>query len=308
VFAVAYLGYTTFSLPLNTVAHFVVAALFLINPISFLTQGAQQLAPGMASLRHLERIGLDIELEIEDATAGRARPAELPSMWQRLRAADVRFRYPAEAEQGYELGPIDLDIYRGEMVFLTGGNGSGKSTLLLLLCGLLRPSAGRLLIDGHAVSDDMIRYRARFAGVFGDCFLFPHVLDGTGQCLPDSRIKEHLQWLGLGNKVHSNQGELSTLALSTGQRKRIALLQCYAEDREICFFDEWAADQDTQFREYFYCVLLPRLKQMGKTLLVISHDDRYFHVADRIIKLEGGRIIDDSLGHVAQMTSTSSAH
>lgn len=293
IFTVAYLGYARFSLPSNTVAHFVIAALFLISPITFLTQCAQQSAAGMASLRNLERIGLDLESEFEASARRRIPPAPAMEAWQHIRADGVRYCYPAEEESGYELGPINLDIHRGEVVFLTGGNGSGKSTLLLLLCGLLRPSAGCLLIDDRAVNENLGLYRSLFGGVFGDSFLFSHVLDATGQFLPDSKIQEYLQWLGLGNKVRSSQGKLSRLSLSTGQRKRLALLQCYAQDREICFFDEWAADQDTQFREHFYCVLLPQLKELGKTLLVISHDDRYFHVADRIIKLEGGRIIDD---------------
>lgn len=96
----------------------------------------------------------------------------------------------------------------------------------------------------------------------------------------------------MGAHVQVNQGELSKLTLSTGQRKRLALLQCYAEDREIFFFDEWAADQDAHFRDYFYRTLLPELKARGKTVIAISHDDRYFNVADRVVKLEGGKIVE----------------
>jgi putative ATP-binding cassette transporter len=180
------------------------------------------------------------------------------------------------------------------MVFFIGGNGSGKSTLLLLLCGLLRPSTGRLLIEGRAVQDELPRYRSRFGGVFGDFFLFPHVLDAVGQCLSDSQVDELLLRLKLHKEVQARQGKLSKLSLSTGQRKRLALLQCYAEDREICFFDEWAADQDAHSREHFYYVLLPELKRLGKTVLVVSHDDRYFHVADHIVKLDGGLVISDT--------------
>jgi len=103
-----------------------------------------------------------------------------------------------------------------------------------------------------------------------------------------------LDSLGLGSVVSVENGELSKITLSTGQRKRLALLQCYAEDREIFFFDEWAADQDVHFRDYFYCTLLPELKAKGKTVVAISHDDRYFHVADRVIKLDAGQIASDT--------------
>jgi ABC-type siderophore export system fused ATPase/permease subunit len=129
--------------------------------------------------------------------------------------------------------------------------------------------------------------------VFGDFHLFSHVLDRSGHTPPDRQIEDWLRKLQLNSQVQVLQGVLSKLTLSTGQRKRLALLQCYAEDREICFFDEWAADQDVHFREHFYYELLPELKRRGKTLIVISHDDRYFHVADRIVKLEDGLVVTD---------------
>jgi putative ATP-binding cassette transporter len=177
------------------------------------------------------------------------------------------------------------------MIFIVGGNGSGKSTLLLMLCGLLAPNSGGILIDGCL--ENASSYRTRFAGVFGDCHLFLDVLGPAGECLSDEEIQALLRQMYLDSRVQVQGGTLSTVTLSTGQRKRLALLQCYAEDREIYFFDEWAADQDPQFREHFYQVLLPDLRRRGKTVLVISHDDRYFHVADRIVKLEAGLIVSD---------------
>jgi putative ATP-binding cassette transporter len=88
-------------------------------------------------------------------------------------------------------------------------------------------------------------------------------------------------------------GVLSTVDLSQGQRKRLALMTAYLEDRPIYLFDEWAADQDPVFKEVFYLALLPELKARGKTVIVISHDDHYFHVADRILKLDYGKIESD---------------
>jgi putative ATP-binding cassette transporter len=184
-----------------------------------------------------------------------------------------------------------------------GGNGSGKSTLLLVLCGLLRPSSGQLLIDGRMVLGELTSYQSRLAGVFGDFFLFSHVLDASGKCLPDHDVEELLRKLELSAQVDVSQGELSRLNLSTGQRKRLALLQCYAEDREIYFFDEWAADQDADFRHHFYCVLLPELKRRGKTVLVISHDDSNFHVADQIVRLENGLVVTHTSDTVTRFTN-----
>lgn len=205
----------------------------------------------------------------------------------------IQYRYVDADGPRPTVGPVDLEFRRGEMVFIVGGNGSGKSTLLLLLTSLLAPQEGALLVDDVPVETDRRAYRGRFTGVFGDFFLFPHVLDADGQALPDERVAQLLDVLDLAAHVGSLDGELSRLALSTGQRKRLALLQCYAEDRDIFFFDEWAADQDVHFRDHFYRTLLPALKARGKTVVAISHDDRYFTVADRVITLEAGQVVSD---------------
>jgi ABC-type siderophore export system, fused ATPase and permease components len=98
--------------------------------------------------------------------------------------------------------------------------------------------------------------------------------------------------LQLTQKVTLKEGKFSTLALSTGQRKRLALLVAWLEDRPFYLFDEWAADQDPAFREVFYHQLLPALTARGKAVVVITHDDRYFHLADRCLKLEWGQLVN----------------
>jgi putative ATP-binding cassette transporter len=102
-----------------------------------------------------------------------------------------------------------------------------------------------------------------------------------------------LKRLHLDHKVQVNDGAFSTRDLSQGQRKRLALVVAYLEDRPFYVFDEWAADQDPAFKDVFYQVLLPDLRARGKTVLAISHDDRYFHLADRRIKLEDGQIVEN---------------
>jgi putative ATP-binding cassette transporter len=95
--------------------------------------------------------------------------------------------------------------------------------------------------------------------------------------------------------------------LSSGQRKRLALIQVWLEDRPVIILDEWAAEQDPTFRRLFYTDILPDLKRQGKTLIVISHDDRYFDAADRIISLENGRIvltIDNGADAIKESEST----
>jgi putative ATP-binding cassette transporter len=287
---VVYLGYALLALSQDTIIHFVIGAVFLAGPMNFIVSTGRQVSIGTASLRHLERAGLNLGVVPGDLDAAQTPPV---NGWRNIHLHEICYRYPGHTASKPTLGPLSLSFTRGEMVFIIGGNGSGKSTLLLLLSSLLKPQMGSIRIDDRPVQANERWYRERFTGVFGDFFLFPHVLDATGKPLPDDAIEQFLAVLGLGAQVDVTDGELSRLALSTGQRKRLALLQCYAEDREIFFFDEWAADQDIHFRDHFYCKILPDLKRRNKTIIAISHDDRYFHLADRVIALEAGRVVSD---------------
>src|SRR6185369_2296345 len=136
------------------------------------------------------------------------------------------------------------------------------------------------------------QFRQLFSVVFSDFFLFETML-GLGDIDVDSRARQYIELLQLQHKVEVKDGKLSTLDLSQGQRKRLALLTAYLEDRTFYVFDEWAADQDPFFKEIFYLQLLPELKARGKTVLVISHDERYYYVADRFVKFDYGMIVLD---------------
>jgi putative ATP-binding cassette transporter len=173
-----------------------------------------------------------------------------------------------------------------------GGNGSGKSTLAKLIAGLYAPESGNVRWDGEPLTEQTTdAYRQLFSAVFSDFYLFERIL-GLQLDNLDERAQQYLEKLQLEHKVQVNEGVLSTLELSQGQRKRLALLTAYLEDRSIYLFDEWASDQDPFFREIFYKQILLELKQRGKTVLVISHDDRYFHLADQLIKLEYGQRVE----------------
>ncbi|XBS71664.1 cyclic peptide export ABC transporter [Acerihabitans sp. KWT182] len=204
----------------------------------------------------------------------------------------VGYTFSTDGGTGFALGPISLDIRAGEILFIVGKNGSGKTTLIKLLLGLYAPDRGRILYNGRPVNAaGRDRYRRLFTTVFSDYYLFDEILVDASRAA-DSR--RYLERLDLARKVHIRDGRFSTTDLSTGQRKRLALVQAYLEDRPIIVFDEWAADQDPVFRQVFYTELLPDLKAMGKTLIVISHDDRYFAAADRVITLAEGKILDAS--------------
>jgi putative ATP-binding cassette transporter len=218
------------------------------------------------------------------------------ALFTSLRLSGVTHAYHREQEdRAFLLGPIDLEIARGEIVFLIGGNGSGKTTLAKLLVGLYAPEAGEIVLNGQAIGDaDRDGYRQLFSVVFSDFFLFERLLGLGGAAGAagdlDDQAQRWLRELQLDRKVTVARGALSTTQLSQGQRKRLALLVAYLEDRPFYVFDEWAADQDPAYKAIFYERLLPDLRARGKTVLVITHDDRYFHVADRCVELDAGQL------------------
>lgn len=159
--------------------------------------------------------------------------------------------------------------------------------------GIFPADSGQLWLNGNPVAaDDLQHWRQHFSVIFSDFFLFDDVVFVTDRT--QSQVEHLLNLLKLKHKVSFNNGRFSTVALSQGQRKRLALLQSWLENRPIYLFDEWAADQDPEFKAVFYLELLPMLKAEGKTVIAITHDDRYFHLADRLIKLESGKIVEHS--------------
>jgi len=199
--------------------------------------------------------------------------------------------YHEGADDLFTLGPVDLAFIPGQITYLIGGNGSGKTSLAKLLVGLYRPEEGCLLLNGDAVDDtNRDRYRQNFSAIFSDFHLFGQMLEAASAEL-DAKGNELLKKLHLQHKVQVRDGAFTTRDLSQGQRKRLALAVTYLEDRPFVVFDEWAADQDPIFKEFFYRELLPELRALGKTVLVISHDDRYFHLADRLVRMENGQVI-----------------
>jgi putative ATP-binding cassette transporter len=271
---------------------YVLTVLFMVTPLDVILNQFPALGRAAVAIRRLDALEAAMAPEVV-REAGT--PVPLRSAWHRLDLVGVTHSYHREKEdEVFTLGPIDLSLHPGELVFLVGGNGSGKTTLAKLLVGLYRPEAGSVLLDGQPVTDASLElYRSLFSTVFTDFHLFETLL-GLGAIDLDLQAQRYLELLQLDHKVKVVDGKLSTLGLSQGQRKRLALLTAYLEDRPIYLFDEWAADQDPLFKEVFYLQLLPELKRRGKTVIVISHDDHYYDVADRIVKLGYGTLEADA--------------
>ncbi len=202
--------------------------------------------------------------------------------------------YPFDEEgAGFLLGPLDMTLRAGEIVVLHGGNGSGKTTLVKLLAGLYEPAAGTVFRDDEVVGpEDRASYRGLFTVVFVDGHLFP---DLAGLERPDlaRAAQDDLARLGLSERVHLIDNAYSTTELSQGQRRRLALVSALLEDRPVLIFDEWAANQDPSWRRLFYQHILPELRAEGKAILVISHDEESFDVADRVIRLRDGQFVEE---------------
>jgi putative ATP-binding cassette transporter len=287
----AFIGMTLFVLARLThvdahvMSGYAMVFLYMIMPIEGLLSAIPSLGSAKVAFEHIEKVNADMPRELTPDVA----PVR---SFQSIKLEQVTHQYFRDNEsEPFTLGPLDLTFAPGEVVFLIGGNGSGKTTLAKLLVGLYTPESGRILLNGEPIDDaQRDRYRHHFSAVFSDFFLFDSLLGMTVHDI-DARAQQLLDDLQLTHKVSVRDGVFSTLGLSQGQRKRVALLVAYLEDRPFYVFDEWAADQDPLFKDVFYRRLLPDLKARGKTVLVISHDDRYFALADRSIKLDDGQIV-----------------
>lgn len=299
----ALLGVVVFVFPavqnvsMKMLTAYVFIALYMMGPLWSIIYSIPAFNRGYASLEKLEQLGLVLA---DVATPAQNRASEHGALSESRRTPpliefqDVTFRYDQRGNgDGFVFGPINLVLQPGELVFIIGGNGSGKSTLAKLLTGLYTPDSGRIRIDGSPVSaEESDAYRQLFSAVFSDFYLFDRLL-GLGKAgKVQANAREYLVSLELSHKVTINGNSFSTTALSQGQRRRLALLAAYMEDRPIYVLDEWAADQDPGFREIFYLKLLPELRNMGKTVVVITHDDRYFHLGDRVVKLDYGKVVE----------------
>ncbi|MAS09817.1 multidrug ABC transporter permease/ATP-binding protein [Salinisphaera sp.] len=219
-------------------------------------------------------------------------PAPIKREWKTIELRDVTFAYGhAEGDSGFGIGPINLTLRRGELVFLIGGNGSGKTTLARLLTGLYRPVSGEIRIDDVPVrASDRAAYRRLFTAVFTDFHLFDRLLGVDGAPASQPFIDDWRARLGLTDKLDLDGARIRDTRLSQGQRKRVALMLALAESRDVLLLDEWAADQDPQFRRVFYRDLLPAFRERGHTVFAISHDDSYFEHADRLLEMRDGRL------------------
>jgi putative pyoverdin transport system ATP-binding/permease protein len=268
---------------LHIVMSFVIVLLYLIGPIN----GILNSAPAILQLKvawnrvqqFLKEIPASVELPLSKPVKGTI---------HNFSASNIAFQYRDSNDQNvFMIGPIDIELKSGEILFIIGGNGSGKTTLAKLLTGLYELDKGTIKINGVVVEGTQLS--EYFSAVFNPSHLFEKLYNIDVENRYDE-VNKYLKMLDLDEKVEISENKYSTINLSGGQRKRLALLQCYLEDCPIYLFDEWAADQDPGYRSFFYRTLLPEMKRSGKIVIAITHDDHYFDVADKVLKMEQGKV------------------
>jgi putative pyoverdin transport system ATP-binding/permease protein len=282
-----------FTVPAESMTGYVFGMLYMMNPIWAVIGTVPALIRGQVALEKLEGLGLSLEAfeEARETSVGSC-PATVECAGLELEGVVFSYAEGGAGDGGFMLGPVDFRLDPGELVFIVGGNGSGKSTFVKLLVGLYSERSGKIRLGGRQITDvNRDWYRQHFSVVFADFYLFDKLL-GLDKDRLDPKAETYLHWLALDHKVRVTDQRLSTTDLSQGQRRRLALLTAYLEDRPFYVFDEWAADQDPHYKQIFYTELLPELRARGKGVAVITHDDRYFHLGDRIVKLHDGQIVE----------------
>ncbi len=293
------LGSVAFVVPLfssamsaGSITKAVTALVFIVGACSGLVQSIPIIAAANAAADRLAQLEVQLAgiASLSDET-----PAEPAKTFSKIEVRDVEFHYPGKsADTVFRVGPFNFTLNSGDLVILTGGNGSGKSTFMKILAGFYRPASGELLLDGSpVVGEGYEHYRSLITAIFPDFHLFQR-LYGIDDPSP-AELTKMLTEFKLQEKTRLTHGEFQTTDLSSGQRRRLALIVAQLEKRPLLMLDEWAADQDPEFRRKFYFEFLPALHRAGITVVAISHDDRYIDEMDvpiRRLRMDEGRFTE----------------
>jgi putative pyoverdin transport system ATP-binding/permease protein len=290
----ALIGMMVFVVPLFTMSYHTVVVqativtMFIVYPVVTLAYVTPMVSQTEFALANIDAMTERLRTASGEAPDESARVLARTPSGIALREATFSYK-GKDGAAVFEVGPLSEEFQSGEITFITGGNGSGKSTMLRMLTGLMPLDGGRLLADGETVdAEQMQAYRDQFSAVLSDYHLSRR-LYGVADADP-ARVSTLLARLEMQDKVSVCDGAFTTVDLSTGQRKRLALVVALLEDKRVIVLDEWAAGQDPHFRRVFYEILLPELKAQGKIVICVTHDDRWFGLADRVLRMNEGRL------------------
>lgn len=270
------------------VVTYVVCLLFLNGPISSLISMQSFYAKVMASGKRIKLFFKDFETPDIKSMGSRKDKIQFENLF----FENVSFRYNKENNEDFVLENIQFKVERGEVIFIVGGNGSGKSTFINVLTGLYQPAEGQIYLNNNCIQNQEDSYKELFSVIYTDNYLFSknyndYTLEGN------EKYTALLKMMEMDKVINDDHDNSVRRKFSKGQSKRMAMIFALLENKPILVLDEWAADQDPHFRKYFYEVLIPSLKKDGKTIIAVTHDDKYFNHADRIIKFDYGKIVKD---------------
>lgn len=270
------------------IVSFVFTLLYLLSSIETIMGSLPSLS--RAKVAALNMLNLRAELE-EQKSNNRMPLRYIPRTdFDHLSIKDMEFHYNND-DASFRIGPVNLDIKKGEVIFIYGGNGSGKTTFIHSIIGVRIPTSGAIYLNDILISEDNYpEYKTLFSVVFSDFYLFNELIGVSN--FDHNRWEFYLRLFELENKVTLEDNAFSTTDLSTGQRKRLALIVALMEDKPVLVIDEWAADQDPYFRKKFYTEIIPLLKEDGVTIIAITHDDKYYHCADKLFKMDYGKLTE----------------
>lgn len=281
---VAYIFVSYYSISTEALVGAIMSLLYVSGPVAAILFAMPTLSNARVSHRNMQRVF--------DALSKEPANEEIQPLpgWNSIRFSNVSYRYQG-SDHSFELGPVDLEVPKGEITFIVGGNGSGKSTLCKLMALHYLPAEGEIYFGNVKIDPQTLNSaRQQISAILTDYYLFDRLLGSLSE-VDESMVNRYLTKLEIDRKVSVKDGKFSTLALSDGQKKRLALVVAFLEDRDVYLFDEWAADQDPVFKQVFYHNIVPELKARNKAVVVITHDDRYFHVADQVLFMEEGKLI-----------------
>ncbi|KKE85717.1 cyclic peptide export ABC transporter [Pseudoalteromonas luteoviolacea] len=283
--AISFIFINYYSISKEELVGVIMALLYVTGPVAVMLSMVPTLT--IASISYKKLMKLLDEIPNEGCHDAEVEIAQ----WDELKFSDIKYQYPSNNDEpGFEVGPLNFGIRKGEVTFIIGGNGSGKSTMSKLLTMHYRPTAGSVYFgDTKVTADNIVSLRNKIGAIYSDYHLFDELLMELSDDVIDT-AQRYLEMLQISHKVKIVDGKFTTIDLSDGQRKRLALLVALLEEKELYLFDEWAADQDPEFKDVFYREILTNMKKAGKAVIVISHDDAYFGTADNILVMNNGKL------------------
>ncbi len=216
--------------------------------------------------------------------------------------ADKLVKWFGEGEaKTYAVRDVSFEAYFGEMLYIEGPSGSGKTTLLSIISGILRPNSGTVTVEGKEIwsltSDQIADFRLNKVGfVFQDYHLFPKLTTVENAAIPlilkkldwnesISMAAKYLEIVGLKDRA-----QLTPVKLSGGEQQRVAIARAIASSPDIMIFDEPTASLDGETGRRIVDFVKKNIMNENRCIIIVTHDNRIFEYADRIIKMADGKI------------------